>query len=165
MTSIRAKLTVALLAMSFIAVAAVVVTARVLIRGRFDVLVAERAVEDFSRQAADYYELYGSWEEAREAENIFTYLERNGRPVPPEGRRGPRSGGPGEVARSSAETVGRADPPTARTWRSRAGGAWSTSRRRSPSRPALRVWWRAATDHHRRYGRRGCPALGGTKSR
>ena len=96
MTSIRAKLTVALLAMSFIAVAAVVVTARVLIRGRFDVLVAERAVEDFSRQAADYYELYGSWEEAREAENIFTYLERNGRPVPPEGRRGPRSGGPGE---------------------------------------------------------------------
>jgi len=60
MRSLRIKFTAALLATSFLTIAAVGVTARWVTLGRFDDLVVERAVEGFSREVARYYVACGS---------------------------------------------------------------------------------------------------------
>ena len=68
MTSLRVKVTTALLCTSFAAIALLGLTARGLIKNRFDDLVIDRAFAGFSRDIAERYASYGSWEAAREAE-------------------------------------------------------------------------------------------------
>jgi diguanylate cyclase (GGDEF)-like protein len=95
-SSLRAKLTLALVAMSFVAIAVVGLTSRWVMLRRFDDLVVERAMEGFVGEIAEYYEAYGSFEAAREAEP-FSEFVRRARPGffrqgGSEGRPGPRGG-------------------------------------------------------------------------
>ena len=60
MMSLKAKVTVALLATSFTAIALFGITARGMILSRFDDMVLDRAFAGFSQDIAAYYEYYGS---------------------------------------------------------------------------------------------------------
>lgn len=92
MRSIRVKLTLALLAMSFVAIAVVGLTARWISLRRVDALVVERALQGFVQRAENYYARYGTWESPRAAEWFLRPLSRpvNGAPIQPGG---PRLGG------------------------------------------------------------------------
>lgn len=74
--SLRTKITLALLVMSFAAIAVVGVSARSFALTRFNRFVVDRAAQGFIGEMADYYQTYGSWEAAREAEPFFDYLRR-----------------------------------------------------------------------------------------
>jgi two-component system cell cycle response regulator len=124
MKSLRAKLTLALLAMSFIAIAVVGVTSRWLVLRRVDDLVVERALEGFVQEAANYYETYGSWQKAREAEPYLVFSRRNRgvpfglrtpfvsqvRPVPGGAASGNAPGGGQEASRQPPDEVTRRPP-------------------------------------------------------
>lgn len=89
MRSLRAQLTFALITTSFVAVAAVGLTARLLIAHRLDDLVVNRAAMGFSSEAGAYYAAYGSWEAATRAEPFFEFVART-RPMTFESGQGPR---------------------------------------------------------------------------
>ena len=56
MISLRAKLTLALIMMSFLVIGVVGLTARWIVQAQFDNLVVGRALENFISGAKDYYE-------------------------------------------------------------------------------------------------------------
>lgn len=111
MNSLRMKLTLALLAMSFVAIAVVGTTARFVTLQRFDRLVIDRAFEGFERELAGYYRTYGSWEEARASEEFLDFVVRT-RPQPPVGgpARPPRRLPPGEPAGAGPRPSDRPPP-------------------------------------------------------
>ncbi len=88
MKSLRFKLTLALMAMSFLAIAIVGLTSRWLILSRFNQLITDHAFRGFELQIGTYYDHYGSWEAAREGEPFTEFIRRFG-PVGP----GPGPGG------------------------------------------------------------------------
>jgi len=106
MISLRAKLTLALIMMSFLVIGVVGLTARWIVQAQFDNLVVGRALENFISGAKDYYEAHGSWESAQESISFHEFnfsrnreLNResgsgNGPRSPPPGGRPPRSTGP-----------------------------------------------------------------------
>ncbi len=86
--SLRGKLTLALIGTACFTIAVAGLSSRVFESNRFDEVVTERAFPGFAADAIAYYEAYGSWEAAREAESYFQFASRLGQ------RRGPRVMGP-----------------------------------------------------------------------
>ncbi len=74
MMSLKAKVTAALLATSFAAIALFGITARGMILSRFDDMVLDRAFAGFSQDIAAYYEYYGSWKAAAAAESFPEFV-------------------------------------------------------------------------------------------
>jgi len=107
--SLRAKLALALIGTAVATIVVAGASVRWLESGSFDAFVAERAFTGFGIEAVAYYEEYGSWEAAREAESFFAFTERlrfeSGGPpgrnagTPPPGRPGDRRAGAGPGGR------------------------------------------------------------------
>jgi len=100
MNSLRAKLTLALLAMSFVAIVVVGATARTVMLSRFDDFVVDRAIGGFLSEVSDYHRTYGSWESARTSEPFFEFVARTRPRMVRPAREGPpvgvAPGAPGE---------------------------------------------------------------------
>ena len=76
MNSMRLKLTLALLSMSFAAIAVIGIVSRTLALERFDRLVVGRSFTRFETEITDYYLSYGSWKEARNREDFIDFVRR-----------------------------------------------------------------------------------------
>ncbi len=93
MISLRAKLTLTLLVMSFVIIGIVGLTARWMVQVRFDNMVVGRALESFTQTVTAYYEEYGSWEAARGGPSFHEFslqMERERRQTAGPQLRGPR---------------------------------------------------------------------------
>ena len=115
--SIRTKLTIALLGTSLAAILTVAVVSRAFLMNRFDSFVVDRAAEGFLREVSEFYDLWGSWEDARTYDTFFDFVQRTrpnafqpgGARGGPAGARGP--GGAGDPRSATAPRIGERPGP------------------------------------------------------
>jgi HAMP domain-containing protein len=96
--SLRGKLTLAFIGTAFVTIAIAGLASRAFESNRFGEMVAERAFGGFAVDAVAYYEAYGSWEAARDAESYFAFTDRRNRARGPRILPGGEAPGPGPGA-------------------------------------------------------------------
>ena len=73
MVSLRLKLIVTLVSVSCISIAVVAGTSRYLLQQRFNEMIFDRALGDFTDSVIQYHDHYGSWEAARAAQTLLEF--------------------------------------------------------------------------------------------
>lgn len=76
MISLRSKIIISLILMSFISIALTALTARTLVLGHFQDIPQHPGEVDFVTNARAYYLEYGSWQAATETEDLFDFAQR-----------------------------------------------------------------------------------------
>lgn len=76
LSSIRAKMTLALLFVGLFSIVTVGLLSRTIMLDRFNDLVVAQAAKGFVGEVGEYYQAYGSWERARNTEPFFMFLRR-----------------------------------------------------------------------------------------
>lgn len=76
MISLRGKITFSLILMSIFSIALSLVSARVLMMDRFTGMLEDPVAEGFMAEVLAYYDEYGSWHAAIEAESLYSFVVR-----------------------------------------------------------------------------------------
>ena len=77
MISIRVKIMLSIICMSFVAIALTGFFARTIMVQRFEPVVVQEAAVGFHYEVIEYYKAYGSWKAASAAEPFVVFAHRN----------------------------------------------------------------------------------------